>query len=201
VTSAGLSVTALRPRAGNRTAVELDHHAWRVFDDVCIAAAGLAVGQVLTRERAAALARARRRQQALRAAVRALERHDLATADLDATLRRRGVRDMEREHVIAALQRSGVVDERRFALGRSSSLAERGVGDEAIAADLLGRDVDRELVDEVLDTLAPERERAERIVARRGLTPATLRLLARRGFGESSLESLADALADSGHAD
>ncbi len=169
-------VTALRPRDRSRTAVELDGLAWRVLADDCVAEAGLAVGDSLTRERAVALARARRRHRAREAALRALERRDLAAADLDARLERRGVRAADRADVVQALQVAGLVDDRRFAASRAAQLAERGLGDGAVADDLRARGLDDDLVREAVAGLEPESERARRLVEQRGLSPRTLRV-------------------------
>jgi hypothetical protein len=45
-------------------------------------------------------------------------------------------------------------------------------------------------VEEALARLDPERERAERLVGRRGATPATARLLAGRGFDEDVVSAV-----------
>jgi SOS response regulatory protein OraA/RecX len=63
-------------------------------------------------------------------------------------------------------------------------LAERGKGDAAIRFDLERSGVSGAAVEEALTQLEPERERAERLVGRRGATPETARLLAGRGFDE-----------------
>jgi len=82
------------------------------------------------------------------------------------------------------LERLGLLDDGRFALERARVLAERGKGDAAIRFDLEGSGVSASAVEEALARLDPERERAERLVGRRGATPATARLLAGRGFDE-----------------
>ena len=63
-------------------------------------------------------------------------------------------------------------------------LAERGKGDAAIRFDLERAGVDRADLEPALAELEPERERAERVVGRRGGGPSTARLLAGRGFDE-----------------
>jgi SOS response regulatory protein OraA/RecX len=90
---------------------------------------------------------------------------------------------------LGVLERGGVVDDGRFALGRAQVLAGRGAGDAMIRHDLERRGVGAELVERALAALEPERERAERLVAAgRGA-----RWLAARGFDEGSVEaSVAD---------
>lgn len=123
-------------------------------------------------------------------ALRALRFRDRTAAELDARLAEGGVGAEERERTLEALSRSGYLDDRRVALARARSLAERGSGDAMIRADLAGRGVVPELVEEALAALEPERVRAERVIGRRGATAKTARYLASRGFGEETLESL-----------
>ena len=78
----------------------------------------------------------------------------------------------------------GLLDESRFAHERARVLAERGKGDAAIRLELDRAGVEAREVEDALAALAPERERAERLVGRRGATPTTARLLASRGFDE-----------------
>jgi SOS response regulatory protein OraA/RecX len=198
VTRGTPSITALRPHGRGRTAVELDGSAWRTFDDACVVAARLAVGQSLTRDRAAVFARARRRQRALVLGLRALEQRDLPIARLDAALARRGVSATDRVDTVASLVDSGLADDRRYARVRARTLAERGRGDLAIADDLRSNGVASDLIEDAVRPLEPEQDRAGRIVSQRGASARTLRYLARRGFTEGTLEALVDAVTDSG---
>ncbi|HUI37340.1 MAG TPA: regulatory protein RecX, partial [Gaiellaceae bacterium] len=99
-------------------------------------------------------------------------------------LQRAGIGESEADEVLAELERLGLLDDGRFALERARVLAERGKGDAAIRFDLERSGVSASAVEEALARLDPERERAERLVGRRGATPATARLLAGRGFDE-----------------
>jgi len=77
----------------------------------------------------------------------------------------------------------------RFAVSRAQALAERGKGNAAIRFDLQQQGLAGEEIEAALGTLEPERERAERVIARRGGGVATAKLLARRGFEEDAVEA------------
>jgi regulatory protein len=124
------------------------------------------------------------RNEALAVAMRALARREHSRRSLGERLRRAGVGEGEAEEVLAELERLGLLDDGRFARERARVLAERGKGDAAIRSDLERSGVSVAAVEEALARLDPERERAERLVGRRGATPATARLLAGRGFDE-----------------
>jgi SOS response regulatory protein OraA/RecX len=132
-----------------------------------------------------------RRNEALVAAGRALRHRELSSARVEAALERRHVAPAERRRALEALERTGLVDDRRFADARARDLAERGYGDGAIRWRLDEEGVGEELVEAAVALLEPETERAQRIVARRGASDRTLRLLARNGFAEDVLETLA----------
>lgn len=126
--------------------------------------------------------------RALALATQALARRDFSERGLRERLRRAGVPPAEEQEALAALQRAGLVDDARFALARAQALAERGLGDAAIRFDLEQQGVAADEIAAALASLEPERERAERVVARRGGGAATARLLARRGFDEDVVE-------------
>ena len=89
-----------------------------------------------------------------------------------------------RVEALATLARTGLVDDRRFAETRAGRLADRGAGNAFIRHDLLRAGIDADLVEHALSELESERERAERIVARRGLGAKTARYLAGKGFSD-----------------
>ena len=182
-------ITALRPVRGG-VAVELDGGAWRTFPVAIVVEAGLGVGRELDRTRARALARSRRRRRAEQVAVRALSRREHSRASLDMRLEGAGVGDRVRAEVLERAQRSGLVDDERFAERRARQLAERGAGDLLIVDDLVRQGVDGAVARATVGCLPVERERAAAIVERRGRSARTLRYLASRGFSEDSLESL-----------
>ena len=124
------------------------------------------------------------RDEALAVATRALARREHSRRSLAERLQRAGIGASEADEVLTELERLGLLDDGRFALERARVLAERGKGDAAIRFDLERSGVSTSAVEEALARLDPERERAERLVGRRGATPATARLLAGRGFDE-----------------
>jgi SOS response regulatory protein OraA/RecX len=132
---------------------------------------------------------AREPESALAVATRALARRDFSERGLRERLRRAGVTPAEAEDAVGALLRAGLVNDRRFALSRAQSLAERGKGDAAIGFDLEQQGLAADAIEVALASLEPERERAERVIARRGGGAATARLLARRGFDEDAVEA------------
>ena len=128
------------------------------------------------------------RPQALAVATRALAKRDFSADGLRERLAHAGVEPSEADEAVAALERAGLVSDERFARNRAQALAERGKGDAAIRFDLERQGVGAELVEESIAALEPERDRAERIVSRRGPGAKTARLLAARGFGHEHAE-------------
>jgi regulatory protein len=126
-------------------------------------------------------------------AARALQHRDRSRADVLARLERAGVGAEERAAALETLERLGWVDDARFAVTRAAALAGRGNGDAAIRADLEASGVDPEQVEEAVGSLEPELERARAIVGETGATPARARALARKGFGDETVEALVAA--------
>lgn len=137
-----------------------------------------------------------RRRQALDAALVVLRARDHTASSLAGRLERRGVAAVERRHTVAALARAGLVDDERFAHARAALLVERGCGDLLIADDLERNGVAASLAAEAISSLEPERERAAALVHAAGVTPATLRRLAGKGFDIASLEPFVAELED-----
>jgi len=117
-------------------------------------------------------------------ATRALARREHSRRSLRERLLRARVGAGEADEVVEELLRLGLLDDGRFARERARVLAERGKGDQAIRFDLRREGVQDAEIEAALAVLDPERERAARLVVRRGATPATARLLASRGFDE-----------------
>jgi regulatory protein len=130
------------------------------------------------------------RPDAVEQALRALRHRDRSAAELDVRLAQRGVNKSEREQALETLERIGYVDDERFARTRAEQLAARGSGDALIRHDLEGRGLEEEHVGAALAALEPERERAARILERRGPGAKTARYLASRGFSPDALETL-----------
>jgi SOS response regulatory protein OraA/RecX len=128
-------------------------------------------------------------EHALAVATRALARRDFSERGLRERLQRAGVQPAEADEALGALLRAGLVNDGRFAVSRAQALAERGKGNAAIHFDLRQQGLATEEIEAALGTLEPERERAERVIARRGGGVATAKLLARRGFDEDAVEA------------
>jgi regulatory protein len=191
-------VTALRERPRGRVEVELDGVQWRVVPAGAVVRAGLVVGRSLDRETARTLGRELRRARALDVAARALRYRDHSRRSLEERLARRDVRPDASDAALAALERAGLVDDARVASTRAGTLAERGYGDAAIRFDLERQGLAGELVEGAVAALVPERDRARRLVERRGADPKTARWLAGRGFDAASVEDAIGPFAENG---
>lgn len=121
---------------------------------------------------------------ALECALRALRHRDRSIYELGQRLERGGFSESERGHAIETLIRTELLDDRRFAQARAISLAGRGAGDALIRHSLGQAGVVPELIEDALQALPPEAERAGVIVSRRGGGPRTARYLTGKGFSE-----------------
>jgi SOS response regulatory protein OraA/RecX len=130
------------------------------------------------------------RGDAVETALRALRHRDRSAAQIDDHLGARGISELDRSEVLATLTRTGLIDDRRFANVRAASLADRGAGDALIRHDLRLAGVDDGVIEDALSALEGERERAERIVARRGVAAKTARYLAGKGFPEDVVRAV-----------
>jgi len=117
-------------------------------------------------------------------ALRALRHRDLSTRELEERLRAKGFDEAERNDAVATLERTGLLDDVRFAESRARSLAARGTGDRAVRHALELAGVAGDVVEQTLEALEPEHERAAVIVSRRGTGPKTVRYLRAKGFSE-----------------
>jgi regulatory protein len=127
---------------------------------------------------------------ALESALRALRHRDRSVADLDRRLAERGFGSEERVDAVEALQRTGLLDDERFARNRAESLSSRGAGDELIRHDLAGSGVESGLAEHAIESLEPEVVRARRIVERRGASAKTVRYLYGRGFSHDVVSAV-----------
>lgn len=181
-------VTALREQPRGRVEVDLDGAPWRLVPTDAVVRTGLVVGRALDRETARTLGRELRRADALARAARALRPRDRSRRALEQRLTTAGVTARARVDALDTLERVGLVDDARVAALRAQSLCERGFGDAAIRYDLENEGVARELVQEVVAGLEPERDRARALVQRRGADAKTARWLASKGFDRGSVE-------------
>jgi SOS response regulatory protein OraA/RecX len=133
---------------------------------------------------------------------RALARRDLSRWALAERLVDAGVVPSVAAETVEALGRAGFVDDRRTAISRAEQLAQRGLGDAAVAARLEADGIAAEELCAAIASLEPEVDRARAIArAERGRGARGLGvLLARRGFGEDALEAALAQLAGLGAA-
>jgi SOS response regulatory protein OraA/RecX len=125
----------------------------------------------------------------------ALRYRDHTTASLEQRLTDRGTTPALGQETVDALRRAGLVDDRRFAVGRAALLASRGAGDLLIAHDLECHGVPTDAARTAIAGLEPESVRAASIMETKGRSPRTARLLAAKGFSEAALEPLVADLA------
>jgi len=144
---------------------------------------------VLDRPLARSLARELRQEQALATAVRSLRARPLSERRLRERLQDRGVRADAEEATLATLSERGFVDDERLAHGRADALAERGWGDLAIKARLLGEGLPESAVEAAVAELELEAVRAGRLTTTAGSRPKAWTLLQRRGFAGETIEA------------
>lgn len=187
-------LTAVRRARPGHVALEVDGRRWRVVPDDVVLRCGLAPGTELDRPLLRRLRRELLRAEAVGVAARAVARGDLSERRLRARLAARGVRPPDADGAVATLAGAGLVDDERAARSRALGLADRGWGDDAVAARLAGEGFGGEAVDAALAALPPERERAEGLAARAGDSRTAWRLLTRRGFSAETVEDVMGVL-------
>src|SRR5215831_14110371 len=128
-----------------------------------------------------------RAAEALDAAMRALRFRDLSTHDLRARLEEKEFAPAACDTALASLERTGLVDDRRFAENRARALAARGSGDAFIRYELERARVPVDAIEGALEALDPEVERARTIAARRGSGPKAARYLHSKGFSDETV--------------
>ena len=184
------TVTRIRKTSPGRVSVEVDGRHWRSVPAEAAVTAGLAPGVELDRPRAVALRREIRRIAALETALRALRPRDRSRAEIEGRLTARGATSEERLATLTTLERTGLVDDRRFAISRAHALAARGAGDALVEADLERLGIQPALITEAIAELEPEIDRATSVVRRRGSGLRTAAYLSRRGFSRDSVEDV-----------
>lgn len=125
----------------------------------------------------------------LEIAAKALRHRDRSRHEIDRRLAQAGIAEEQVADALDTLERVGYLDDGRFARARAEALARRGYGDAWIRHDLSGEGVAAEVLAEAIGALEPEAERAAALVERLGRTRKVGAQLARKGFGEDSLES------------
>jgi regulatory protein len=144
---------------------------------------------MLDRPLARTLARELRNERALGTAVRSLRARPLSEQRLRERLQSRGVRGDAEQIALATLSAAGYVDDERLARGRAAALAERGWGDAAIAARLVGEGLSESDVKVAVAELEAEPARGNRLI-RESDRRQSWTLLQRRGFAPETIETL-----------
>ena len=181
-------LTEIRRVRPGHVELELEGKPWRTVPDDVVVRCGLHAGIELDRPRLRELRRELRRAQAFVTAGRVLARRDVSTRRLSERLARARVPRATAEGTLDQLAELGVLDDRRLAVRRASSLAGRGWGDRAILVHLEREGLGDEQVREATAALSPETERARALAAREPNTRRAFAFLARRGFSEESIE-------------
>jgi regulatory protein len=136
----------------------------------------------------------------LELAGKALARRDLTESELDRRLARAGFPSEERARALERLREAGYLDDLRVGRERARRLAERGLGDAAIRADLERRGISRETAEQAAASLEPESGRAIRAAGALGGGVRAARALARKGFQPESIEQAIRDVANEGGA-
>jgi len=135
-------------------------------------------------------------EAALEVAISLLAVRDRTRDEVARRLELRGLDATASAAAVEALGQAGYLDDDGFAKRRADALAARGAGDALILDDLARRGVREAAAEAALAALEPESVRARRIMARRGRTRRTLRLLVSKGFTEETLEPLVADIED-----
>jgi regulatory protein len=183
-------ITGLHEVSASAVLVELDGAPWRKIPMTAAARAGLSLGKRLEREDLRLLGRELRRAEALNKATRMLARRPLSRALLEERLEKKGVAPVALGEAVEALEQAQYLNDRSYALERAGSLAERGYGDRAVRYILEQERVGSELIEEALDTLEPELERARTIARSIADRKRLLGRLVRRGFDSDTIEQV-----------
>jgi regulatory protein len=124
-------------------------------------------------------------------ALRALRTRDLSARDLARKLEARGFDSVARARALESLERTGLIDDERFARNRAASLSSRGAGNALIRHELRRAGVAEDLVETLVDELDPEEDRARAVVLRRGAGAKTARYLRGKGFADDVVAAVA----------
>jgi SOS response regulatory protein OraA/RecX len=169
-----------------------------VPDDVvvrCALRAGVELNRTLLRN----LRRELRHAEAIAVAGRTLRRQDVSTNRLSERLARAGVAPSTAKSAVDVLVEAKILDDARVAASRARALAERGWGDAAIAARLEAEGFAEDEARQAIRTLPAETSRAAEVAGRVPDRRKAWTLLARRGFDETTVETvLGEWTSDSG---
>jgi len=144
-------ITALKAQKRDRNRVSVFLDGEFAFGLSRIVAAWLQVGQTLSDEKIIELKGQDARESAYQQAMRWLEYRDRSTAEIQRNLQQRGVTEEVIVEVLARLQRSGLIDDNRFArLWVENRNEFRPRGKRALTYELRGKGLDQTAVEGVL---------------------------------------------------
>jgi regulatory protein len=202
-------ITAIEPqeRRRERASVFVDG-VFAVGTHASVAeAAGLVVGREISIEELRAVTRSEECRQAKEAALRLLAYRARSRAELRRRLSFRGFEEDVVEETLTALERNGLVDDAEFSRGWvRARTGSRPVGPNRLAAELRGKGVPRETIEEALAPLEGDAEvqmavafGRNKAAQLRGEEPRDARrklgaALARRGFSWDAVRRAVDLL-------
>ena len=203
------SITAIEPQVRNRDRVNVFVDGdWVAGVHVeVVVVAGLRVGQAITVEELQSLVRAEELRHVRESALRFLGYRARSRVELRRRLLQKGYDPDLVEQAIAALDRSGLINDVEFSQSWvRARTGSRPMGPGRIAAELRQKGVDREVIDDALQAVDPESELAlaltvgrKKIEQLRGEDPRAARrklglALMRRGFSSGVCAKVADLL-------
>ncbi|MCC2672803.1 MAG: regulatory protein RecX [Armatimonadetes bacterium] len=203
------TITAIEPQVRNRDRfnVFVDGE-WVVgVHAEVVVAAGLRVGQAMTAEVLQSLVRAEELRHVRESAFRLLGYRARSQVELRRRLLQKGYDPGMVEEVLAALGRSGLINDAEFSQSWvRARTGSRPMGPNRIAAELRQKGVDREVIDEALEAVDTDAEMAlaltvgrRKIEQLRGEDPRVARrklgsVLMRRGFSSGVCARVLDLL-------
>ena len=184
-------ITRLRELSANEVLVELDGAPWRKIPLNAASRAGLSVGKRLEREDLRLLRHELRRAEALTKATRMLARRPLPRTLLEERLERKGVAPAALEEAVDVLEQAHYLNDHAYRSAEPRDWRNEATGTRPSATSSSRRSVASELIEEALDSLEPELERARAITRSIPDRKKLLGRLARRGFDPEIVERIA----------
>jgi regulatory protein len=192
----GKTITALTAQQRNRERVNVFLDGEFAFGLARIVAAWLQVGQELSEEKIAALVSEDQLEVAYQQALKFVQYRERSEAEVQENLREHKVSEEIIQEVLERLQRSGIVDNRRFARTWIENRNEfRPRSRRALAYELRRRGIDQEVIQDSLESLNDEelayqaalkQSRKYQALSWQDFRQKMFAFLARRGFGYES---------------
>ena len=155
------TITAIEPQARRRERVSVfidGAFAFGVHAEVA-AAAGLSVGQVVSTEELQGVLRAEELRRAKESALHFLGYRARSRVELQRRLLQKGYEPDLVDEALSALSRSGLINDAEFTQSWvHARTGARPMGPNRLAAELRQKGVDRELIDQALQAIDPDRE-------------------------------------------